>query len=170
MAPSARHRRRQLRKAAGRRARAGLRREDREVRQVTIDFTDPVLARRWRRRSLVAISISAALGITWYTLAPGVASYQIGYTLALPAIITAIVWIGKRLPTWVDWVIAVALGAAGSVGYVLFDGSQWWLWAPFGLLRFVLPVATSGGKSYKPGQAPREPWSGGLQDGPWGPP
>ena len=140
------------------------------MRQVTIDFTDPVLARRWRRRSLVAISISAALGITWYTLAPGGASYQIGYTLALPAIITAIVWIGKRLPTWVDWVIAVALGAAGSVGYVLADGSQWWLWAQVALLPFVLLVVISSVKSSKPGQPPREPWYGGMQDGPWGPP
>ena len=140
------------------------------MREVTIDFTDPVVARRWRRRSLAAISISAALGITWYALAPGVASYQIGYTLALPAIITAIVWIGKRLPMWLDWVIAVALGTAGSVGYVLFDGSQWWLWAQVALLPFVLLVVISSGKSSKPGQAPREQWYGGMQDGPWGPP
>lgn len=118
----------------------------------------------------MAISISGALGTTWYTLAPGVASYQIGYTLALPAIITAIVWVGKRLPAWLDWVIAVALGAAGSVGYVLFDGSQWWLWAQVALLPFVLLVVISSLKSSKPGQAPREPWYGGMQDGPWGPP
>jgi peptidoglycan/LPS O-acetylase OafA/YrhL len=94
---------------------------------------------------------------------------DIGYTLALPAIVTAIVWIGKRLPTWLDWVIAVALGAAGSVGYVLFDGSQWWLWAQVALLPFVLLVATSV-KPSKPGQSRREPWYGGMQDRPWRPP
>ena len=134
MAPSRRHSRRSLRKAAGRRARAGALRKDRGARDDTIDFTDPVVVRRWKRRSLAAISVGAAVGITWYALAPGVAAYTIGYTLALPAIITAIVWIGKRLPRWLDWVIAVALGAAGSLAYVLFDGSQWWLWAQVALL------------------------------------
>jgi hypothetical protein len=87
MAPPGRHERRALRKAAGVRARAGRLRKDEHV----TDFTDPVVARRWRRRSLTAISISAAVGITWYALAPGVASYQLGYTLALPALITAAV-------------------------------------------------------------------------------
>jgi peptidoglycan/LPS O-acetylase OafA/YrhL len=140
------------------------------VRDDTIDFTDPVVARRWKRRSLAAISVGAAVGITWYALAPGVASYQIGYTLALPAIITAIVWIGKRLPRWLDWVIAVALGALGSLAYVLFDGSQWWLWAQVALLPFVLLVGISSVKPPKPGQRPREPWYGGMRDGPWGPP
>jgi hypothetical protein len=110
------------------------------------------------------------VGITWYALAPGIASYQIGYTLALPAIITAIVWIGKRLPTWLDWVIGVALGVAGLVGYVMFDGSRWWLAAQVAWLPFVLMVLIRGVKSSKPGQQPREPWYGGMQDGPWGPP
>jgi peptidoglycan/LPS O-acetylase OafA/YrhL len=170
MSPSGRRRRRELRKAAGRRARAGRPRRHREAREVTIDFTDPVVARRWRRRSVAAISIGAVAGITWYTLAPGVASYQIGYTLALPAIVTAIVWIGKRLPRWLDWVLAVALGAGGSVAYVLFDGSQWWLWAQVGLLPFVLLVLVSSTQPSKGDQPPREPWYGGMQDGPWGPP
>jgi len=169
MPPPGRHERRILRKAAGLRARSRRRRKD-EVHEVTIDFTDPAVARRWRRRTLLAISVGAAGGITWYALAPGVASYQIGYTLALPAIITAIVWIGKRLPRWLDWVIAVAMGASGSVAYVLFDGSQWWLWAQVALLPFVLLVLISGVKPPKPGQSPPEPWYGGMRDGPWGPP
>ena len=66
--------------------------------------------------------------------------------------------------------IAVALGAAGSVGYVLFDGSQWWLWAQIALLPFVLLVLTTSVNASKPGQQPGEPWYGGMQDGPWGPP
>jgi hypothetical protein len=49
------------------------------VRDDTIDFTDRVVARRWKRRSLAAISVGAAVGITWYALVPGVASCQIGY-------------------------------------------------------------------------------------------
>src|SRR6516162_6757987 len=101
MAPPGRHERRVLRKATGLRARSRRLRKD-EVDELTIDFTDPVVARRWKRRSLAAISVGAAVGITWYALAPGVAAYTIGYTLALPAIITAIVWIGKRLPRRLD--------------------------------------------------------------------
>jgi hypothetical protein len=42
--------------------------------------------------------VSAAGGVLWYVLEPGVASYQVGYTLALPVLITALVWIGRRLP------------------------------------------------------------------------
>jgi peptidoglycan/LPS O-acetylase OafA/YrhL len=135
-----------------------------------IDFGDPAVARRWRRRSLAAISIGAAVGITWYALAPGVASYQVGYTLALPALITAAVWIGKRLPRWLDWVIAIALGAGGATAYVLVGGSQWWLWAQVALLPFVLLVVISSVKPPRPGQSSPEPWYGGMQDGPWGPP
>jgi peptidoglycan/LPS O-acetylase OafA/YrhL len=119
---------------------------------------------------VLAISILAAGGITWYALAPGVASYQVGYTLALPAIITAIVWIGKRLPRWLDWMIAVALGAGGAGAYVLFNGSQWWLWAQVALLPIVLLVLISGMRPPDPGQRTPEPWYGGMRDGPWGPP
>jgi len=169
MPPPGRHERRVLRKAAGLRARSRRRRKD-EVHGVTIDFTDPAVARRWRRRTLLAISVGAAVGITWYALAPGVASYQIGYTLALPALVTAIIWIGKRLPRWLDWVIAMVVGTGGSVAYVLFDGSQWWLWGQVALLPFVLLVLISGVKPPKPGQPPPEPWYGGTRDGPWGPP
>jgi peptidoglycan/LPS O-acetylase OafA/YrhL len=148
------------------RARSGRVRKDEHV----TDFTDPAVARKWKRRSLAAISVGAAVGISWYALAPGVGAYTIGYTLALPAIITAMVWIGKRLPRWLDWVIAVALGAAGSLAYVLFDGSQWWLWAQVALLPFVLLVLISSVTPPKPGQPPPERWYGGIQDGPWGPP
>jgi peptidoglycan/LPS O-acetylase OafA/YrhL len=168
MPPPGRHERRVVRKAVGLRARSRRRKD--EVHEVTIDFTDPAVARRWKRRSLAVISVGAAVGITWYALAPGVASYQIGYPLALPALITAIVWVGKRLPRWLDWVIAVVVGAAGSLAYVLFDGSQWWLWAQVALLPFVLLVLISGVKPPKPGQSPQEPWYGGMRDGPWGPP
>ncbi len=128
------------------------------------------MARRWRRRSLLAASIGVLVGISWYVLAPGVASYQVGYTLALPGIITALVWVGKRLPRWLDWTIAVALGGGGAAGYVVFDGSQWWLWAQLALLPFVLLVVTSGATAPDAGPRPPRQWYGGTQDGPWGPP
>ena len=66
--------------------------------------------------------------------------------------------------------IAVVVGTGGSVAYVLFDGSQWWLWGQVALLPFVLLVLISGVKPPKPGQPPPEPWYGGTRDGPWGPP
>jgi peptidoglycan/LPS O-acetylase OafA/YrhL len=119
---------------------------------------------------LLAISVGAGVGIAWYALAPGDISYQVGYSLALPGIITLIVWVGKRLPRWLDWLIAVALGAGGSLGYIVFDGSQWWLLAQVALLPFVLLVLISGTKPPKAGQRAPEQWYGGMQDGPWGPP
>jgi peptidoglycan/LPS O-acetylase OafA/YrhL len=121
---------------------------------------------------LLAISVGAGVGIAWYALAPGDISYQVGYSLALPGpgIITLIVWVGKRLPRWLDWVIAVALGVGGSLGYIVFDGSQWWLLAQVALLPFVLLVLISGAKPPKAGQRAPEQWYGGMQDGPWGPP
>ena len=69
-----------------------------------------------------------------------------------------------------DRVIAVGLGAAGVIGYVVFDGSRWWLWAQVALLPFVLLVVFTDVKPAQPGQPPPEPWHGGFQDGPWGPP
>jgi len=44
------------------------------------------------------------------------------------------------------------------------------LWAQVALLPFVLLVVISSVKSSEPGQPPRKPWYGGMQDGPWGPP
>ena len=168
MPPRRRHDRKALRKTAVARARARPRKDvDRER---VIDFTDPAVARRWRRRSLLSVSVAAGVGITWYALAPGVASYQVGYTLALPGLITLIVWVGKRLPRWLDWVLAVSLAAGGSLGYVVFDGSQWWLWAQVALLPFVLLVLISATKPPKAGERPSEHWYGGVSDGPWGPP
>jgi hypothetical protein len=99
MAPSGRHQRKALRRAAGQRARSRPRPAGRAGRDhgghAPIDFGDPIVARRWKRSSLLAISIAAAVGITLFVLAPGVTSYQLGYTLALPGLITALVWIGK---------------------------------------------------------------------------
>lgn len=157
--------RRALRKAAGLRARSGRLRKDEHV----LDFGDPAVARKWRRRSVMAISVGAAAGITWYALAPGVASYQVGYTLTLPALITAVVWIGKRLPRWLDWVIAIALASGGPLAYVVIGGSQWWLWGQLAVLPLVLLVLVSAKPASPDERAPGQ-WYGGMQDGPWGPP
>jgi hypothetical protein len=152
--------------------RGGFGRRRKDEPHVT-DFGDPAVARRWRRRWYAAISVGAAGGITWYALEPGVASYQIGYTLALPAIITVTVWVGKRLPRWLDWILAIALAAGGMGTYVLTESTQWWVWAQAAALPLVLLIGIRGFKPPKPGEPPRpprEPWYGGMSDGPWGPP
>jgi peptidoglycan/LPS O-acetylase OafA/YrhL len=134
-----------------------------------IDLTDPRVRRKWLAVTIMVMLVSAAGGVLWYVLEPGVASYQVGYTLALPALITALVWIGRRLPTWLDWVIAIALAIGGSAAYVLVGGSQWWLWAQVAVLPLVLLVVTNA-RPTSSDNRDRVPWYGGMQDGPWGPP
>ncbi|HXM86943.1 MAG TPA: hypothetical protein VN889_04860 [Solirubrobacteraceae bacterium] len=134
-----------------------------------IDLTDPCVWRKWLAVTMTIMLLCAIGGILWYTLEPGVASYQVGYVLALPALITALVWVGRRLPRWLDWIIALALGAGGSAAYVLVGGSQWWLWTQVSLLSLVLLILTSA-RPTSSDDGGRTPWYGGMQDGPWGPP
>jgi peptidoglycan/LPS O-acetylase OafA/YrhL len=135
-----------------------------------IDLGNPRVRQRWLVVTATAMLVGAAGGISWYALEPGVASYQVGYTLALPALITALVWIGRRLPRWLDWIIAIALAVGGSAAYVMVGGSQWWLWAQIALLPLVLLVVVINARSTSSGNRDRAPWYGGMQDGPWGPP
>jgi len=134
-----------------------------------IDFGDPRVRRRWLTVAITAMILAAGGGILWYVLEPGVASYQVGYTLALPAIITALVWIGRRLPRWLDWLLAIVLWAGGSVAYVSIGGSDWWLWTQVALLPLALLILTSM-RPRDTDAAGKTPWYGGMQDGPWGPP
>jgi peptidoglycan/LPS O-acetylase OafA/YrhL len=159
--------RRALRRARGARLRARTARRPRD--EHVTDLGDPRVRRKWLAVTLAVMVASAAGGILWYVLEPGVGSYQAGYTLALPALITALVWIGRRLPRWLDWVIAIALATGGSAAYVLVGGSQWWLWAQVAMLPLVLLVVT-GARPTSPENRGRTPWYGGMQDGPWGPP
>ncbi|HYM55988.1 MAG TPA: hypothetical protein VES97_11535 [Solirubrobacteraceae bacterium] len=134
-----------------------------------IDLGDPRVRRKWLAVTLTVMLVSAAGGMLWYVLEPGVGSYQVGYTLTLPALITALVWIGRQLPRWLDWVIAIALAIGGSAAYVLVGGSQWWLWTQIAVLPLALLVLTSTRPTASDTRE-RAPWYGGMQDGPWGPP
>jgi hypothetical protein len=134
-----------------------------------IDLTDPRTRRKWLMWTLTAMLVGAAGGIAWYVLAPGVASYQVGYLLVLPGLITALIWLGRRLPRWLDWTIALALAAGGATAYVLLGGSQWWLWAQIAAVPLVLLIVTSGRPPSGSDQY-GDRWYGGTQDGPWGPP
>lgn len=133
-----------------------------------IDLTDPRVRQKWLVITVTVMLLSATGGILWYALEPGIASYQIGYALALPALITALVWIGRRLPRWLDWVIATTFAIGGSAAYLLIGGSQWWLWGQVSVLPLVLLMLTNALPASSDDRD-RTPWYGGTQDGPWGP-
>src|ERR1700757_316385 len=57
------------------------------------DRTKPLLSREAKRRWLVASVVAAVAGATYYALAPGVASTQIGIPLTLPLLFIALVWL-----------------------------------------------------------------------------
>jgi len=159
--------RRALRKARGAQLRARPTRQRKN--EHVIDLGDPRVRRKWLAATVTVMLVGAGGGILWYALEPGVASYQVGYTLALPVLITALVWIGRRLPRWLDWVIAIALAIGGSAAYVLVGGSQWWLWTQIAVLPLALLVLTNTRPTASDTRE-RTPWYGGMQDGPWGPP
>lgn len=158
--------RRAPRRARGARLRARPTRQRKD--EHVIDLGDPRVRWKWLAVTLTVMLASVAGGILWYVLEPGVGSYQAGYTLALPALITALVWIGRRLPSWLDWVIAIALATGGSA-YVLVGGSQWWLWTQLAVLPLVVLVLTNTRPAASDTRE-RAPWYGGMQDWPWGPP
>jgi peptidoglycan/LPS O-acetylase OafA/YrhL len=135
-----------------------------------IDFTDPRVARLFKRRAIALMLVSAAGGVTWYALAPDVASTQAGSILILPGLITLLVWAGRRLPRWLDWVIAIAFALGGNVAYVLVGGSQWWFWGQLACWPLVLLVLTWVRPPRPDDKRPGVQWYGGMQDGPWGPP
>lgn len=134
-----------------------------------IDLGDPRVLRKWLAVTVTVMLVSAAGGMLWYALEPGTVSYQVGYTLALPALITALVWIGRRLPRWLDWVIAIALAIGGSAAYLIVGGSRWWLWGQVAVLPLVLLVLTNA-RLTSSDNRDRALWYGGMQDWPWGPP
>jgi hypothetical protein len=118
---------------------------------------------------MVAFVIAAVAGAGYYAVAPGVASYQIGFVLVFPLLFVVLFWLHRRLPTTVQWSLAVTLAVGGPVCYLILGGSQWWAWAQVAVLPFVLLVIGRS-LSRTPSAAAREPWYGGHMEGPWGPP
>ena len=122
----------------------------------------------WRRFCCIVIGVSAvlaALGVYWYMKAPGVASYQASSLLTLPAFLIVMYWLHGRLPIRIQWIGASAFALVGPVGYAIVGGDQWWNWGQLTPMPLILlMIATSAGKESD------EPWTGGIGDGPWGPP
>jgi hypothetical protein len=129
----------------------------------------PLLSTRAKRITLAGVTILAAAGATYYALAPGVASYQIGFVLMLPMLATIFAWLHKRLPSRIRWTLAIALAAVGPAGYLIFGGAQWWAWGQFAVLPLVLLVAARG-VSRSAGVDQQEFAFHDHIEGPWGPP
>jgi hypothetical protein len=113
--------------------------------------------------------VDALAGATYYALAPGVASYQIGFTMVVPLLVVALVWLHRRLWRPVQWALVIVLACAGPTGYLIFGGAQWWAWGQLAIFPFVLLVAARG-VDRTPRGARFQQWYCGLRDGPWGPP
>jgi hypothetical protein len=123
----------------------------------------------WRRFCWIVFAISlvlAALGVYWYVTAPGVASYQASSLLTLPLFVIALVWLHKRLPIRVQWIVAWPLALVGPIGYAVFGGDQWWNWGQLTPLPLLLLIVTRPGAIDSDGAAT----GGVVGDGPWGPP
>ena len=112
---------------------------------------------------------AAVAGIAWYAVAPGVGSFQASGWLVAPALITSLVWLHRRLPMRLQWVLAVGVAIVGPVGYVVWGGSQWWNWGQLTPVPLVMLVFRD---SFKDDDDETEPsrGHGAIMDGPWGPP
>jgi hypothetical protein len=97
---------------------AGRRRGDEEA-------GGPLLSPRAKVRWLAAFLVAAPAGAVYYAVSPGVASYQIGFTLTLPLIAVVLFWLHRRLPTRLQWALAITLALVGPTGYLIYGGSQW---------------------------------------------
>jgi hypothetical protein len=125
-------------------------------------------ARRVRRGGVVAIIALGAYGVVLYAIAPGVGSYQASLLLILPIFILVLSRVGRRLPTRVQWALAIPLAALGWIGYLFIGGSQWWSWGQFAVFPLATLIIVTATKRNPNGL--RAQWYGGLRDGPWGPP
>ncbi|MGO9976237.1 MAG: hypothetical protein ACLP01_26220 [Solirubrobacteraceae bacterium] len=129
----------------------------------------PLLSRRAKVRWVAGFSVAAVAGASYYALWPGVASYQIGFTLTLPLIVVVLFWLHRRLPSRLQWALAITLAVIGPTAYLIYGGSQWWAWSQVAVLPFVF-LLIGWAYSRNPAGFRRGPWYGGIQDRPWGPP
>ena len=139
---------------------------------VTPDWGENEAARPIPRSVAIRVCVAvglvlAAAGALWYTIAPGVASYQFGTVLILPALGMALGWLYRHLSNRWRWSLAVAIASVGPVSYLVFGGSQWWAAYTLTLLPLCFLIASR--VSGTPGAADRSRASGWVE-GPWGPP
>jgi hypothetical protein len=123
-----------------------------------------------RARALwLAAALACAIGgVWWYASSAGVGSYQASLLLALPLILTVAGWLHRRLPTALQWALALSLAVVGPVGYLVWGGVQWWNWGQDSVLPLGMLLVDKA--RLKPDRDPDAQWYGGAADGPWGPP
>jgi hypothetical protein len=122
----------------------------------------------WRALAVAAALLAAAGGIVWYAVAPGVGTFQASGWLTAPAFAMTLVWLHRRLPLPVQWVLASSIALVGPVGYLLWGGSQWWNWGQLTPLPLLLLLTRDSFKD-ETADSPSS-YGGGMADGPWGPP
>ena len=127
----------------------------------------PMPRRLAQRICLALAGVLAAIAIGWYGLAPGVASYQIGTALILPALGVVMWWLHRHTPRRAQWALAVVVAPVGPIGYLIFGGSDWW--AAYGLTVLPLAVLVLARVPRSPTPPTRSSVPGWI-DGPWGPP
>jgi hypothetical protein len=139
---------------------------------MTPDWGENESARPIPRRVALRIGLgicvlSAAAGVAWYAVSPGVASYQLVVVLVLPLAIIAWLRLRRKLSVRWQWSLAVTVALAGPAGYLVFGGSYWWGACTLTALPLILLIITRVPLEQ---WANRPRWYGGGLEGPWGPP
>ncbi len=86
------------------------------------------------------------------------------------ALIMSLVWLHRRLPLRLQWVLALGIALVGPAGYLVWGGSQWWNWGQLTPVPLVMLVMRDAFKDDDDDDEEAPPRYGGLMDGPWGPP
>jgi hypothetical protein len=120
--------------------------------------------RSWPTQLKIALTvIPASIGIIWYSLSPGVGSYQLGSLLEFPLLLWLLLRMRRALSAAMQWAAAGVLALGGCLGYVIFGGPQWWYWGQYAIWPLALLILTRAKASF------RDHGAAGL-DGAWGPP
>lgn len=132
------------------------------------EATRPLRPATARRLGLASVSLMAAAAVAWYSVNPGVAAYQVGWLLVLPFVVTALLWLHRRLPRRVEWALAVCVAPIGPAAYLIVGGDRLWGLVVMTELPLLLLMSSRAG-SPDPLRAKVRSIAGPLE-GPWGPP
>lgn len=114
--------------------------------------------------------VLAVVGVILYARHPGVETYQLNGLLILPLVCLVLYWLHGALPLRVQWIAALVIAPLGGIAYLLWPNEQWWNYGPLTVAPLVALAAEREGRNREQRGEEPEPWSGGIGDGPWGPP
>jgi hypothetical protein len=120
----------------------------------------------------LAVAIALAVGaVALYVTTPYTfPATQIAVFGTLPLVLVVLVWLHRRLPMWIQWVVAVVVFPMGLVGYLVFGGAQWWLWGQLTAVPFLLLVFGRASGQQDDDASWGDPVFVPPQMGPFGPP